>query len=221
MRIARASIASLGLALGMAAPAACAEEAPGWQKGDIVVSGGVSAILFDSNARITLGGAPITDGNIKLSNNSNISGTIEYFAARNVSIALVAGIPPTTRVTGTGALAASGELGRVKYGLGSLVGRWHFNASGRISPFVGAGVSRFMVFSTRDGSVTQLKASSAWAPVVQGGINYHLTHRVGLFALATYIPVKSEARGISRGLPLTGNATLKAAILKGGLSYRF
>ncbi len=225
MTIARASFvrsfASLGLALCLAAPQVRAEETPGWQKGDVVVSAGVAAILFDSNGRIALGGTPITDGNIKLSNNTNLSGTAEYFAAHNLSIALVAGIPPTTRVTGTGALAAAGELGRVKYGLATLVGRWHLNASGRLSPFIGAGVTRFMVFSTQDGSVTNLKASNAWAPVVQAGINYHLNRHVGLFALATYIPVKTEARGTSRGLPLTGSATLKTTILKSGLSYRF
>jgi len=209
------------VSLMLAAAPARAEEARGWQKGDVVVSAGVSAILFDSKADIALGGTPIADGNIRLSSNTNLSGTLQYFVARDMSVALVAGLPPTTRVTGSGTLAASGELGRVKYGLASLVGRYHLNADGRVSPFVGVGVSRFIAFSTRDGSVTNLKADNAWAPVVQGGVDYHLTRHIGIFALATYIPVKTEARGTSRGLPLTGRATLKTAILKGGLSYRF
>lgn len=209
------------LALIASAAPAMAEEVQGWRKGDVVVTAGVAAILFDSSAEISLGGTRVEGGNIKLSNNTIISGSVEWFAARNFSVALVAGIPPTTRVTGTGTLAPSGELGRVKYGLASLVARYHLNASGRISPYLGAGVSRFIVFSTRDGSVTNLKSDNAWAPVVQGGIDYHLTRHIGLFANATYIPVKTRARGTSRGLPLTGSATLKSAILKGGLSYRF
>jgi outer membrane protein len=209
------------IALFACAPAAQAEETGGWRKGDVVVTAGVAAILFNSSAEIALGVTRIEGGNIKLSNNALLSGSAEYFATRNVSVALVAGIPPTTRVTGTGTLAPSGELGRVKYGLASLVARYHLNASRPVSPYLGAGVSRFIVFSTRDGSVTGLKADNAWAPVVQGGIDYHLSRHIGIFANATWIPVKTRASGTSRGLPLTGSATLKSAILKGGLSYRF
>ena len=216
-------IASKAAAMALIACAvpAQAEEVQGWRKGDVVVTAGVAAILFDSSAEIALGGTRVEGGNIKLSNNTLLSGTVEWFATRNFSVALVAGVPPTTRVTGTGTLAPSGELGRVKYGLASLVARYHLNAAGRVSPYLGAGVCRFIVFSTRDGSVTGLKADNAWAPVVQGGIDYHLTRHIGLFVNATYIPVKTHARGLSRGLAMTGNAVLKSAILKGGLSYRF
>lgn len=214
-------IRNLGLILLASTTSAHAEDVQGWRKGDIVVSAGVAVILFDSAAEIALGGARIDGGTVKLSNNTLLSGSAEWFATHNLSVALVAGIPPTTRVSGAGTLAASGELGRVKYGLASLVARYHLNAAGRVSPYLGAGVSRFMVFSTRDGSVTNLKADNAWAPVVQGGVDYHLNRHIGLFANATYIPVKTEAHGTSRGLPLTGSATLKAAILKGGLAYRY
>jgi outer membrane protein len=203
------------------APAAHAGEDQGWRKGDLVVSVGVAAILFDSTADIKLAGNPVAGGNVKLSNNTILSGSIEYFLARQFSLAFVAGIPPQTKVTGTGSLAPLGELGRVRYGLGSLVARYHFNASGRFSPYISAGASRFMVFGTKDGSVTNLNSEDAWAPVLQAGVDYHLSRHIGLFANATYIPVKTKASGTSRGLPMTAEATLKATLLKGGVAYRF
>lgn len=210
-----------GIAMLAAAQTARAEDVPGWRQGDLVVSAGVAHVLFNASSRIELGGTPVAGGDISLSDNTLLSGSVEWFATRNVSLALVGGIPPTTRVTGTGTLAPSGELGRVKYGLATLLARYHFNASGRLSPYLGAGVTRFMVFSTRDGSVTNLKADGAFAPVAQAGIDYQLSRHVGLFGNATYIPVKTHARGTSRGLPMTGSATLKSTILKAGLSYRF
>lgn len=220
MRAARTIRIGAAIATLACAPVARAEEVPGWRKGDVVLGAGIAHVLFDANAQIALGGAPVTGGDIALSDNTLLSGSAEWFATRTVSLALVGGIPPTTRVTGTGTLAPSGELGRVKYGLATLLARYHFNASGRLSPYLGAGVTRFMVFSTRDGSVTDLKADGAWAPVAQAGIDYQLTRHIGMFGNATYIPVKTNARGTSRGLPLTGSATLKSAILKAGLSYR-
>ena len=200
---------------------AWASEPHGWEKGDVVVSAGVTVTIFSSSADIKLAGTPVTGGNVKLSSSALLSGSVEYFLTRRFSVALVAGIPPQTKVTGTGTLAQLGELGRVRYGLGTLVARYHFNASGRLSPYVGAGVSRFMVFGTKDGSISDLESDDAWAPVVQGGVDYHLNRHIGLAFIATYIPVKTKARGTLNGLPITANATLRSTVLKAAVAYRF
>ncbi len=218
-RVGRSALA-LAATFAPIAPARAAESL-GWEKGDLVVSAGVSVILLSSSADIELAGSPVQGGNVKLSNSVVPSGSIEYFAARNFSLVLVAGIPPQTKATGTGTLAPLGELGRVRYGIGSFIGRFHANASGRLSPYIGAGVSRFMVFGTKDGSVTDLRTEDAWAPVVQAGLDYHISRRIGLYAGATYVPVKTHSSGLSRGLPLTAKATLKSTTLKAGVSYRF
>ena len=73
------AVATATVALAWVTPAQ-AEEPTGWRKGDVVVSAGVSQILFNSSAEISLAGNKVTEGNVKLSNNTLLTGAIEYFA---------------------------------------------------------------------------------------------------------------------------------------------
>ena len=72
-------IRNLGFILLAGTTSAHAEDVQGWRKGDIVVSAGIAVILFDSAAEIALGGARIDGGTVKLSNNTLLSGSAEWF----------------------------------------------------------------------------------------------------------------------------------------------
>lgn len=66
-----------------------------------------------------------------------------------------------------------------------------------------------------------LNADSAWAPVFQGGADFHLNRHVSLYANASYVPAKTDARGVMQGLPMTARVTLNPTVVQAGLSYRF
>lgn len=204
------------------ATAAQAEETSGWQSGDVVVKAGVAGVLFDSSANVSLAGTPVPGGDAQLSNAATATFEVEYFFSPNLSTAIDFGFPPPkANITGQGTLAVLGKAGETKYGIGGMTLRYHFNGSGRISPFVGAGVGRLFIFDTNDGAVADLDADSAWAPVVQGGVDFHLNQRVGLFANIAYAPMKTDAGGTVLGAPMTARVTLNPTVVQGGMSYRF
>lgn len=189
--------------------------------GDIVVKVGAAGVLFDGSAKVKFAGNTVPGGSVSLTDDVTASAEIEYYATNALSLALNFGLPPKTRIDATGTLAPLGEAGRVRYGLGTATVRYHLNASGSVSPFVGAGVGHLFVFNTRDGSVSGLDADDAWAPVVQGGVDLRLSRNIGLYANVSYAPVKTDARGTVMGMPMTARVTLDPTVVQGGLSYRF
>ncbi len=206
--------------LALAGPAH-AETDKGWKAGDVVIKLGAAGILFNSSADIEIAGNPVPGGNVKVSNDVTPSGEISYFFSPAISAAVNFGIPPKATVDGKGALAAAGELGRVRYGLGAVTLRYHLNDQGTVSPFIGGGVGRLFSFSEDDGSVLDLEVDSAWGPVIQGGVDVHLTPKFGLYANVSYSPIETDATGIVFGAPATADVKLNPTIVQGGVSYRF
>ena len=86
---------------------------------------------------------------------------------------------------------------------------------------MGTGIARFIVFSSSDGAVTSLRIDSAWGPVFNAGADYRLSEHVGLYANATFVPLKTNARGIVNGLPVTAHAKADPTTFQFGISYRF
>lgn len=203
-------------------PASAQESEPvGWQKGDVVIKSGVAGIFFNSSAVIKLNGVEVQGASARLTNNATPSFEFEYFPARNVSVALLGGVPPKNSAIATGTLAHLGEVARIRYGLGVAAVRFHANASGRFSPLVGVGLGRFFVFSTEDRSMQNTRATSGWGPFFQAGADYHINRHWGLQATASFLPIKSDASGTIRGASVTARTTINPVVVKAALSYRF
>lgn len=206
--------------IAVANPAHAASDT-GWQAGDVVVKAGPAGVLFSSSGKVEVAGMPVAGGDVKVSNDATASADISYFFTPAISAAINFGLPPKATVDGKGALAPAGELGRVRYGIGAATVRYHFNSQGAVSPFIGGGVGRLFSFSEDDGSVTDLNVDSSWGPVVQGGVDVHLTRQVGLYASVSYSPIDTDATGNIFGMPATADVTLDPTIVQGGVSYRF
>jgi len=218
--LARAATAALLAAgtLGLAQTAAAEES--GWKAGDVVIRAGSAGILPTGGGDVALAGTTVPGGSVDLSNTWTASADVEYFLSPAISLSFNAGIPGKTTVTGTGTLAGVGTAGKIKFGIAAATARYHLDL-GRVSPFVGAGVGHFFVFGETDGAVTGLKVNEAWAPVIQGGLDVHLTNQVGLYTHVSYAPVDTSARGSALGAPLTATIKLNPTIVQRGLFYRF
>lgn len=167
---------------------AYADDSIGWHEGDVVIKVGSAGVFFNSSAEVKVAGNVLPGGSVSLSNNATASGEVEYFLTPDISLAANFGVPPETRISGTGTLAPLGVAGRVRYGFGDVMARYHVGAAGRFSPFAGVGVGRIFVFSTRDGSVSGLSADSAWAPVFQAA-------RIStLIAMSAFMPMSAMFR---------------------------
>lgn len=139
-------VAIVVVTLPMAATPALADKSVGWRKGDVVLRAGATGILFDSSSIVKLGGNVVPGGSVKLSDGVTLTGELEYFPTRSLSVTAVVGVPLNTNGTGTGTLTSLGKAGSIKYGIGGLLARYHINASGRFSPFVSVGIAATGVF---------------------------------------------------------------------------
>ena len=203
----------------MASPALAQDFTPG--AGDVALRAGPAAVFFDSSAKFEILGTSLAGADLKASNGMTLSVEAEVYVIQQVSLAVTVGIPPKSKVNGRGILEPVGRLGKVKYGLGSAIAKYHFNQSGAFQPFIGGGAAHFVSFREYDAAVTNLQVDSSWGPAVQAGAEYMLTDHIGLYASATHSWLKTDGTGTFSGLPISARVTLDPTALQGGLLFRF
>lgn len=213
------SVAACILAAVLSAPTMANGAGPA--SGDLRVRGGIAAISFDERARVRVQGTEVSNGTVVLSGNQTFGGEVEYFLSERVSAAVNFGVPPVTRISGAGAMAPFQELGRVRYGMGALLGRWHAVPSAPLSPFVSLGVARLQIFDTTDSAVRGLRVDSAWSPVAQGGVDLRVKDRMGLYWHVSYAPLSTKAQGSVLGTPMFAKIRLAPTITQAGFYLDF
>lgn len=194
------------------------------EEGDWRLRIGPGRIAFHEDVTLNVGGAVVPGANAKLSDDTTLLAEIGYRFTPQWSAGLTIGIPPTTKVTGTGNAAPFGELGQMKYGPLGLTGQYQFNAGGALQPYVGAGAVYYMIFADRDGSVSQLKVDNAWGSILQVGADYALSPGLGLFVDVKKLFLKTTATGTLPalgGAPIKADATLDPLVIQAGVVLRF
>ncbi|HZU62581.1 MAG TPA: OmpW family outer membrane protein [Novosphingobium sp.] len=207
-------------ALLLPLPALAADDS-GWHRGDFNLRLGAAGVMFGESGRVSVAGSPVAGSNITLTDNTTLAGEIEYFPTAHLSVAVNFGIPPQTTVGGAGTLAPLGQLGKVSYGIGAAMLRYHLFAHSRISPFAGVGVGHFFPTATHDGAVTGLRVGTATNVALQGGLDVHVNRHLGVYADVSYAPLKTTATGFILGFPALADVTLNPTIVQGGIAYRF
>ena len=130
---------------------------------------GAAHVGFNTQADVFLGGVAVPGANAEASNNTTLGLEIGYSLSPEWTGRLLLGVPPTTTLTGTGALAGTGTLGRVTYAPAVLSLTYGLGQWGPIKPYVGAGINYTIVFKSEDGFISNLDVKNAFAPVLQLG----------------------------------------------------
>jgi len=220
----RLAMIGCGLALALGAGAARAQTQDQDTRphaGTIAFKLGGAGILFNSGGKLTLAGQPLAGADLKLSDNATAIFEGEYYVRRDVSLSLTVGIPPTLTATGKGTLAPLGKLGSVQYGPGAVLAKYHFGGLGRFQPYLGGGATRMLIFDETDGAITHLNVHPAWGGAVQGGADYMITPRWGVFASVSHLFLRTHGEGTFQGLPVTAKIALDPNIVIGGLTFRY
>jgi outer membrane protein len=188
---------------------------------------GPAGILLDTNASIKVAGRPLPNSNAHASNSVTPGLGIGYFFTPNISVEAWIGVPPTTTLTGRGALGGF-TLGKVTYGPSILVANYHFRQFGAFQPFVGAGLSYTVVLGTKDDAIVNLRANNAVGPAIRAGFDVMLSDQWGVFASANKVFTANSVTGnINRAIPTLGGAPVSAhvslnpLVLFSGVTYRF
>jgi len=204
------------LALAAVSTTARAEDASRW-----FVHFGPAQVAPDESAKMTAGGALVPGGTVSIASEWTVEGELGYFITPNIAIAVAAGVPPTFTVNAAGTLAAVGKAGEMTGGPAGVLAQYHFNRQGRFQPYVGAGVSFLVVFDTKDGAMTNLKAKSAVGTALQVGADYMINDRWGAFVDVKKAYVGTVATGSMFGGPVRAKVKVDPLVSSFGVTYRF
>ncbi|WP_375138963.1 OmpW/AlkL family protein [Azohydromonas caseinilytica] len=185
---------------------------------------GPARIDFHESAALAVAGAPVPGAGAKLQNNTTLAAEISHHFTPAWSAGLTVGVPARTRVIGTGAAEAFGEMGAGRYGPMALTVRYAFNDFGRWHPYIGTGITYFVMLKEYDSFIKDLKIDNAFGGVIQFGIHYNIDSHLGLFIDAKKLFVKTSATGnlpALAGAPLNTNVKLNPAVLHAGILFRF
>ncbi len=183
---------------------------------------GVAGVLYDSSAKLNLGGAPVADASAEAGNNITAIADFGRFLTDNISLTLTVGIPTRATLTGTGTAAPFGTLGKATFGPAALTAQYHFKGLGAFKPYIGVGGAYAFIFNSPDGAIQKLNVDGAPAFVAQVGFDYALNRTWGLFVDARKLFLSVDADGLLSGIiPATAKVKLDPWVVSGGVVYRF
>jgi outer membrane protein len=219
----RLCVIACGLAMAFGAGVAAHAQEQDFQPhpGTIQVSVDAAGVFFNSSAKFTLAGQPVPGANLTMSNTATATFEAELYVRRDLSLSVNLGYPPTTSAKGAGTLSGLGTLGSVQFGPGASYVNYHFGGLGKVQPFVGAGVTRMLIFADHDGAITRLNVHPSWGTAVRGGVTYMLTPRWGINANVSHLWLSTHAGGVFNGKEVGAKAVLDPTIIHGGVTMRF
>jgi len=181
---------------------------------------GVLAVPYHSSATIATNGQLVAGGTAKASNNMTVTFDVGYEATKNISLSVTTGIPPKPHITGEGAVANLGMLGKVRYGPAFFTGYYRIPKTGRFRPYVGGGAAYAIIFKEFDGSVKHLDVNNNCGSVLQGGAEYELNSKYTLFIDFKEVWLAINAHGVlSDGTEVKARVKLNPSLVTVGIKF--
>lgn len=206
---------AVGLLVSMAAGPASA------QSRDWLVHLGPAVLSLADKSDMRLGGTPLAGSGLDSDPQYTAAVEISRFVAPSIAVSLTLGVPPVAEFDGTGSIEALGRLGSARYGPVGLTVQWHPMRSGRFQPYIGAGGAYMHFFSIRDGALTDIELDNDVGPLVQVGVQYFFTDRMGVFVDARKAWLRTNATASFAGLPVEADLRFDPVVLNAGLALRF
>jgi len=177
-------LAGLAAAVSLAAAPAMAQS-----KGDWTISAGVHQVAPKSN------NGSLAGGTLKVDVDSDIKPTItgEYFIADNLGIEVLAALPFKHDISINGL----GRVGSTKHLPPVVSLQYHFNSTGKVSPFVGAGLNYTTFFSedtTGALAGSKLKLDDSWGLAAHAGVDFAIGEKGALRVDLRWIDIDSKVK---------------------------
>lgn len=222
MKLRFAVIAS-GSALAIIAPAAAhAQDA-----GDVTVRVAASRTKLVDEGEIRVNG--VVDPTAGYSTREAYHATLSasYFPVDGFGIDASISSPATTNNIPAGSLAGTPNLGDDEFILLTLGGRFQ-PLDGPFSPYVAGGIQAQITSQERDGLAVGLDIANAHGPYVEGGVEFDVSPRWGVFASVRKAWYHTEATGLlptdatfTSFLEVDARADLDPLTIQVGLLTRF
>jgi outer membrane protein W len=151
---------------------------------------------------------------------------LNFFLSDRVSIeAKAAALESRLRVRIVGSdFIAIANLGRAQIFPISAVLQWHLAEHGTIRPYLGAGVAHVILHNVNrsvSGSATGIHFKDPTGVVVDGGLEFNLSKRFGIYGDARYIPVETKSTASFVGTSSAVQMNVRPMIVSAGIAWRF
>lgn len=187
---------------------------------------GALFVNFIEDSKVNAAGMEIDGASVELSNEVTASMQFGYNFSEKFSISSLIALPPTTTITGKGAIAGL-TIGEVTFIPIILSGNYHFKILKNIEPYIGVGLNYTVISKEKDNNLLDLEAENMFGFVLRGGVNYMFSKNWGLNASATMNFIKTDITGsVAPGIPGLGGAPVNAEVnvnplgLQIGLVYK-
>ena len=176
---------------------------------------------YHSSTTIATNGQLLSGGSAKASNNMSVTFDLGCDITKNISATVTSGIPVKPHVTGEGAAASLGILGKVRYGPMIVAGQYRFPKIGRFRPYVGGGAAYAIIFKNFDGSVKNLQVNNNWGSVIQGGTEYQVNSKYTFFVDFKEVWLAVNAHGVlDDGTDVKARVKLNPSLVTVGIKFR-
>ena len=189
------------------------------EAGDVVVKAGLTNLRLRDEIDLAVAGVAQEGAGDSTFEHQIPSVQLAYFLTDALAINATLGVPPKISVYGAGAIGPLPRLGKVRYGPTLLSLQYHLPTTGRIRPYVGAGVSYMIVFDTDDGAFENLELSNDIGPAFEAGVEFAVGPKTGLFLDVKKAFLRPTATGTFQGLQVVGDTKLDPWAFTAGLSF--
>lgn len=218
LALATVSFSGSGHAADLTPAPAATTQAPDFHRWYVDVGG--AWIGFATAGKFTVGGAPLP-GSAKIPPVGTVGIGAGYFITKDISVHLLGGYPPEINLIGKGGAVDGLLAGRATGAPALLTLDYHFNQFGAFQPFVGAGLSYLIVFSTKDAALSDEKVDNHFGSGIRAGFDYMLNDHWGLTASAQKVFVSTNGTASLGGAPVLTKVRLDPTVVMAGITYRF
>jgi len=151
---------------------------------------------------------------------------LNFFLSDRVSIETKAAALESqlrVRIVGTDFIATA-NLGHAQIFPISAVLQWHLSEHGTIRPYLGAGVAHVILHDVNRSvgpSATGIHFKDPTGFVVDGGLEFNLSKRFGIYGDARYIPVETKSTASFTGTTSSVKMNVRPLIVSAGIAWRF
>jgi outer membrane protein W len=150
---------------------------------------------------------------------------VNFFMTDRVSMETkVAALESRMRVRTIGSdFITTANLGRAKIYPVSAILQWHVSGHGTIRPYLGAGIAHVILQNINHSvsSFSEIRFKDPTGLVVDGGLEFNLGKRWGIFGDARYIPVETKSAATFVGTSASVKMNVRPLIVSTGLAWRF
>ncbi|WP_340587492.1 OmpW/AlkL family protein [Erythrobacter alti] len=194
---------------------------PAREAGDLVVKLGITNLELADELDLSVGGAPFPNAGLSTFEHQTISAQFGYFVTDHVAVNATVGFPPTIDIYGAGSIGPLPQLGEVTYGPSALTVQFHPVTTGRVRPYVGAGLSYMFVFGTEDGAFEDLEVTEDLGWAFEAGVDMLVNDQVGVFLDLKKTLLRPTAMGTFQGMEVVGESRLDPWAISTGVSLSF